>query len=45
VLPVYGVAGIGVDWVLDKLVDAMGPSSDAVTPDDEGEDAIEWSPI
>jgi GTP-binding protein len=45
VLPVSGVAGIGVDWVLDKLVDAMGPSSDAVTPDDEGEDAIEWSPI
>jgi GTP-binding protein len=45
VVPVSGVAGIGVDWVLDKLVDAMGPSSDAVTPDDEGEDAIEWSPI
>ncbi|MGN6374741.1 MAG: GTPase ObgE [Sphingomonas sp.] len=45
VLPISGVAGIGVDWVLDKLVEAMGDEPDAVTADDDGEDAIEWSPV
>ena len=29
----------------DKLVDAIGPAPDAVPADDEGEDAIEWSPV
>jgi GTP-binding protein len=45
VVPVSGVAGTGVDWILDRLIEQMGPAGDAVSEDDEGEDAIEWSPI
>ncbi|MBN8814272.1 MAG: GTPase ObgE [Sphingomonas sp.] len=45
VLPISGVSGTGVDWVLDKLLDAIGPAPGAVPEDDEGEDAIEWSPV
>ncbi|HVJ00209.1 MAG TPA: GTPase ObgE [Sphingomonas sp.] len=45
VIPVSGVGGTGVDWVLDKLVEALGPAPDAVPENDEGEDAIEWSPV
>jgi GTP-binding protein len=45
VVPISGVAGIGVDWVLDKLIEAIGPAPDAVGADDEGEDALEWSPV
>ena len=47
VIPISGAAGIGVDWVLDKLLEAMGPKAqpEAVSADDEGEDAIEWSPV
>ena len=45
VIPLSGVSGTGVDWVLDKLLEAIGPDAAAVAADDEGEDAIEWSPI
>lgn len=45
VVPISAAGGTGVDWVLDKLVDAIGPAPDAVPADDEGEDAIEWSPV
>ncbi|QDZ07941.1 GTPase ObgE [Sphingomonas panacisoli] len=45
VLPISGVSGTGVDWVLDQLLEAIGPAPDAVPEDDEGEDAIEWSPV
>jgi GTP-binding protein len=47
VIPLSGAAGIGVDWVLDKLLEAIGPEAraDTVAVDDEGEDAIEWSPL
>jgi len=45
VIPISGAAEIGVDWVLDKLIEAIGPAHDAVAADDEGEDAIEWSPV
>ncbi|RIA43589.1 GTP-binding protein [Hephaestia caeni] len=45
VIPVSGVGGTGVDWVLDKLVEALGPAPDAVPDNDEGEEAIEWSPL
>ncbi len=45
VIPVSGVGGTGVDWVLDKLVEALGPAPDAVPDSDEGEEAIEWSPL
>jgi GTP-binding protein len=45
VIPLSGASGTGVDWVLDKLLEAIGPEAGGVAEDDEGEDAIEWSPI
>jgi len=45
VIPISGAAGIGVDWVLDKLLEAIGPDADRVRDDDEGEDPISWSPL
>ena len=45
VIPISGAAGTGLDWALDKLLEAIGPEARAVSDDDEGEDAIEWSPI
>ena len=45
VIPLSGAAGTGVDWVLDKLLEAIGPEANAVAEDDEGEDTIEWSPV
>jgi GTPase len=45
VIPLSGVSGVGVDWVLDKLLEAIGPEANAVSADDEGEDTIEWSPV
>ncbi len=45
VIPLSGASGQGVDWTLDRLLDAIGPASGVVARDDEGEDAIEWSPV
>jgi len=45
VIPISGAAKIGVDWALDKLIEAIGPAHDAVSADDQGEDPIEWSPV
>jgi GTP-binding protein len=46
VIPLSGASGVGVDWALDKLLEAIGPGAKAaVSADDEGEDAIEWSPV
>ena len=45
VIPISGVSGTGVDWVLDTLIEKIGPAPDAVPEDDEGEDAITWSPV
>ena len=45
VIPLSGAAGTGVDWVLDRLLDAIGPAPDAVPENDEGEDEISWSPL
>ena len=45
VIPISSAAGTGVDWVLDKLLEAIGPETGTVGDDDEGEDAIEWSPV
>lgn len=45
VIPISGAAGTGVDWVLDKLIEAIGPTHGAVADDDAGEDTIEWSPV
>ena len=38
VIPISGAAGTGVDWVLDKLLEAIGDHA-KVSADDEGEDA------
>jgi GTP-binding protein len=45
VIPMSGAAGIGVDWVLDQLIEAIGEKSEPVAADDEGEDTVEWSPV
>ena len=45
VIPISGAAGTGVDWVLDKLIEAIGPTHGTVADDDAGEDTIEWSPV
>ncbi|MBA2919286.1 GTPase ObgE [Sphingomonas sp. MAH-20] len=45
VIPVSGASGVGVDWTLDRLLEAIGPESATVDANDEGEDAIEWSPL
>jgi GTP-binding protein len=45
VIPVSAAAGTGVDWALDRLLEAIGPDAAAIAADDEGEDAIEWSPL
>jgi GTP-binding protein len=45
VIPLSGAAGTGVDWVLDRLLEAIGPASGAPISDDGEEDAVEWSPI
>ncbi|WP_374943286.1 GTPase ObgE [Sphingomonas sp.] len=45
VIPLSGAAGTGVDWVLDKLIEAIGPEAGKVGDEDEGEEAVEWSPV
>ena len=45
VLPLSGAAQIGLEPVLDQLLEAIGPESRSVSADDEGEDVVEWSPI
>ncbi|MCR5871762.1 GTPase ObgE [Sphingomonas sp. J344] len=45
VIAISGAAGIGVDWALDKLLEAIGPDHARVSDDDEGEEVVEWSPI
>ena len=45
VYPLSGAAAIGLDPILDKLLEAIGPESAHVDADDEGEDEVEWSPI
>ena len=45
VIPMSAAAGTGLDWVLDRLLDAIGPEPGAVSADDEGEDTVEWSPV
>lgn len=45
VIPLSGATGTGVDWVLDKLLEAIGDRAGTVRDDDEGEDEISWSPI
>ena len=45
VIPLSAAGGTGVDWVLDRLLDALPAQSGAVAADDEGEDVVEWSPV
>jgi GTPase len=45
VIPISGASGVGVDWALDRLIEAIGPETASVGADDQGEDAIEWSPL
>lgn len=47
VIPISGAAGTGIDWVLDELLEKIGPAvSTLEVPDgDQGEDTLEWSPI
>ena len=45
VIPISGASGVGVDWVCDQLLEAIGPTKAKVGDDDVGEDAIEWSPV
>ncbi|MFV1920290.1 GTPase ObgE [Sphingomonas sp. MJ1 (PH-R8)] len=45
VIPMSGASGVGVDWVLDQLIELMDPENPQVDDSDEGEDPIEWSPI
>jgi GTP-binding protein len=45
VIAISGAAGTGTDWALDRLLEAIGPEAVTVDDNDEGEDAIEWSPL
>jgi GTPase len=45
VIPLSGAAGTGVDWVLDQLLDAIGPAAGEPVGDDGEEDPVEWSPV
>jgi GTP-binding protein len=45
VFAISGAAVIGLEPVLDRLLDAIGAETTPVAPDDEGEDPIEWSPL
>lgn len=45
VIPLSGVSGTGVDWVLDQLLEAIGPDRGKVDADDTGEEPVEWSPL
>jgi GTP-binding protein len=45
VIPISAAAGTGLDWALDELLEAIGPEAKMVGADDQGADAIEWSPV
>ncbi|WP_420142270.1 GTPase ObgE [Sphingomonas sp.] len=45
VFALSGAAGIGLDPILDRLLEAIGPEGTPVDETDEGEDPIEWSPL
>jgi GTP-binding protein len=45
VIAISGAAGTGIDWALDRLLEAIGPDAVTVDANDEGEDSIEWSPL
>ncbi|CUS46211.1 MAG: GTPase ObgE [Pseudomonadota bacterium] len=45
VLPMSGAGGAGLETVLDRLLEAIGPAETAPVRDDGKEDPIEWSPL
>ena len=45
VMPMSGAGGAGIEAVLDRLIEAIGPPAGAPVQDDGTEDAIEWSPL
>jgi GTP-binding protein len=45
VIPLSGVAGTGLDWVLDKMLEAIGPEKGKIGDDEDGEVPVEWSPV
>ncbi|WP_294331201.1 GTPase ObgE [uncultured Sphingomonas sp.] len=47
VIPLSGAAGTGVDWVLDQLLEVIGPNENRASDEDfgESEDPVEWSPV
>ena len=44
VIPLSGVSGVGVDWALDRLLEAI-PANDRPGEDDGEEDEVQWSPV
>ena len=48
VIPISGASGVGTDWALDRLIEAI-PAAETSVDDTKGdwgaEDAVEWSPV
>jgi GTP-binding protein len=44
VIPISAASGVGVDWALDKLLEAI-PTHESPVDDDGGEDEVRWSPL
>jgi len=44
VIPISGVSGVGIDWALDRLIEAI-PAAEPVADEDGRADTIEWSPV
>ena len=44
VIPISGASGVGVDWALDKLLEAI-PTNESPVDDDGAEDEVQWSPV
>lgn len=47
VIPLSGAAGTGVDWVLDQLLEVIGPNENRAAEEtgEDGEEPVEWSPV
>ncbi len=45
VIPISGAAGIGLEWALDRMLEAIGAEDAPIGSHDDGEEPSEWSPI
>ncbi|MET3712860.1 GTP-binding protein [Sphingomonas trueperi] len=47
VIPLSGAAGTGVDWVLDQLLEIIGPNENRAADEtaEDGEEPVQWSPV